>query len=379
MQIVLPSRTRNGNNCSGALFLLSVLGFFGAHVAAALTERPLPLGLPQIAAEIDLHQRDQLAPLGRMLFEDSRLSADRKTSCSTCHQVKRAFSDGRAHAVNAGGRKGTRNTPSLLNVAYAKDLLWDGRLTSLEEQVRAPLFNPIEQGLSDERMLERILSSLPEYTVTFRKAFGATGHSPTTDQVAKAIAAYERTLLSADSQFDRFLYGHEVGALSVRAQRGLALFRGRGGCSTCHPIGDSAALLTDRQFHESSIRLDAAVLEQLPTLIARIRALRTQSSLKSLNDLVTSDPKVAALGRFVSTGEPADIGKFRTPSLRNVALTAPYMHDGSVRTLESAVELELYGREAGVAKPIVLTADERADIVEFLRALDSSKAHDAAR
>src|SRR5262249_39152218 len=149
----------------------------------------------------------ELIRLGKMLFEDKHLSADGTISCATCHVSTRAFADGRPQAIGLHGKRGSRNTPSLLNVALEKELFWDGRVSGLADQVRAPLFNPFEQGLSNDAEVERILRSLPEYTQPFRDAFGA-GTPILTDQAAAAIVAYEQTLVTKPSPFDRYWREH---------------------------------------------------------------------------------------------------------------------------------------------------------------------------
>jgi len=189
------------------------------------------------------------------------------------------------------------------------------------------------------------------------------------DTVARAIASYERSLLSGNSAFDRYYYGHEATALSARGRNGLSLFTGRAGCVQCHTITASDALLTDQQFHPSALPMRAEVFENLPQLTTRVRELRASKDSSALNGLIASDARVASLGRFLVTANPADINSYQTPSLRNVALTAPYMHDGSVATLREAVELELYRRSTTLEKPIVLALEEQEDIVSFLQAL----------
>jgi cytochrome c peroxidase len=334
----------------------------------------VPLGLPQKVANAGTASSAQQIRLGRKLFNDARLSADGAVSCVKCHLATHAFADGRAKAIGAGGRSATRNTPSLFNVAYSKNLFWDGRVASLEEQARSPLLNPLEQGLPDERAVERILRSLPEYASEFRSAFGSSGDAISMEHVTTAIAAYERTLLSGNSPFDRFYYDHQTDAISVAARRGLELFRGRAGCTSCHLIGDTSALFTDQTFHTSPIRLDDEVSRNLAALTNRVLTLVALGNTRELNTLIASDKNIAALGRFVRTLAPADIGKYQTPSLRNVALTAPYMHDGSVATLAGAVELELYSRGMPISRPIALTSTEKEDIVEFLGTLTGEDA-----
>jgi cytochrome c peroxidase len=352
----------------------TALTWIAATVMICMTSVVLPgePANPPVLPEGNAAQRssrtEDLVRLGQKLFEDKRLSASGNVSCGTCHVASLAFTDGRTRAKGLNGQVGTRNTPSLLNIIYEKELFWDGRLTGLEEQVRSPLFNPREQGLSDDQQVERILQGLPEYATEFKKAFG-TGGVLSTDQLVTAIAAYERTLLTADSPFDRYWFGHELNAISPGAQRGLDLFRGRAACASCHLIGKTSASFTDQEFHPSPVQMDATVTTELSSLTQRVLALHAGGEIRSLSNLISSDTRVAALGRFLSTMNPADIGKFRTPSLRNVAITAPYMHDGSAATLYVAIELELYSRSSALARPVVLTADERADLVEFLATL----------
>jgi cytochrome c peroxidase len=187
--------------------------------------------------------------------------------------------------------------------------------------------------------------------------------------VTAALAAFERTLLVGDSPFDRYLYGGDGKALSATAVRGLELFRGRAQCAKCHLIGEHEALLTDNLYHSVGVGLRWVQphLAQATTRIVR-------ETPAVLDQLIGADAEVAALGRFVVTKQPRDIGSFRTPSLRNVALTAPYMHDGSTATLEEALELELYYRSVELQKPLILTPAEKADLVAFLRSLTSPTA-----
>src|SRR6266851_5554935 len=182
-----------------------------------------------------------------------------------------------------------------------------------------------------------------------------------------ALACFVRTLVADDSTFDRFMYKGEHAALTEGQRRGLKLFRGRGQCASCHLIGDKDAPLTDGQFH--ALHLEAGLRRHLPALVPLVKA----TPREQLGELIASRPDIAALGRFLVTLDPSDIGRFRTPSLRNVALTAPYMHDGSVPTLARAVEREIYYRSAEVARPVSLTPSERDDLVAFLESLTSTK------
>jgi cytochrome c peroxidase len=305
--------------------------------------------------------------LGRRLFQDKRLSRDGTASCATCHDPALAFTDGRVVATGVGGATGTRNAPSLLNVAFQELLFWDGRRLTLEAQAADPFFNPRELGLTDPTELVGKLTADAAYRKAFQRAFGIASKEPTLAQVTQALAAFERTLIAADSPFDRFYYAKDERALSPAAQRGLRLFQGRAQCVTCHIIGTDGATFTDGKFHSAGIGVKR--------IEAKLGSLAIQIALASNAErdrLIVSDPEIAALGRFAVTRNPRDIGQYKTPSLRNVALTAPYMHDGSVATLREAVERELYYRSAQSTHPVVLTPTEQDDLIEFLRALTSS-------
>ncbi|HSK76473.1 MAG TPA: cytochrome c peroxidase [Thermoanaerobaculia bacterium] len=353
------------------VFRLSVavagsLVFLGSLAGQAGRLPQSTLGLPPVPVSRDNPQTPEKVALGRALFDDKRLSADGTVGCSTCHQPGHAFTDGRTVAVGVGQRAGTRNTPTLLNSAYLTSLFWDGRRESLEEQAADPLVNPVEHGLgSHDEVLAKVRADAA-YVSGFRAAFGVAPESIRIEHVVKALAAFERTLVAGDSPFDRYLYGGEPSALSAAEVRGLGLFTGRARCAACHTIGEEHALLTDHEFHTIGIgqaRVQSGLADRTTRLVRLSRAERDRSIL--------SDPEVAALGRFSVTLKPGDIGRFRTPTLRNVARTAPYMHDGSVPTLAEAVERELYYRGLEAGRPLVLTPQEKADLVSFLEALTS--------
>lgn len=334
---------------------------------AAVGARPA-LGLPPVPIPLDNPQTPEKAALGHALFEDKRLSADGQVSCSTCHQPDRAFTDGRSRAQGIRQLGGTRNTPTLLNSVYLTSLFWDGRRGSLEEQAADPLINPVEHGLGDHGQLLAIVRADAAYGAGFRAAFGVATESIGLEHVVKALAAFQRTLVAGDSPFDRYRYGGDPSALSDAQVRGLGLFEGRAGCAACHTIGQADALLTDNAFHTIGIGQTRAQpqLAERTTRLVRLSATERDRS-------ITSDPEIADLGRFAVTLKPVDIGRFRTPTLRNVALTAPYMHDGSVPTLGEAVEREVYYRGLESGRPLVLTPQEKADLVAFLEALTSPR------
>lgn len=350
-------------------FRLRVVLACSALATVALVRAEVPLGLPTDAGEAS-RAPSALVEIGRQLFSDKRLSVDSSMSCANCHIPERHFTDGLSVARGLAGRTLTRHTPSLLNVRYATSLFWDGRAPDLATQVRTPLLGPAEHGLTNDQTVADIVRRDPAYATAFERTMRVRKTDLSMRNVAEALAAYERTLLAGDSPFDRYFYGHDATATTPAAVRGLALFRGRAQCESCHRIGEHSALLTDGAFHASPLTLPPSTLARLGPLTARVTALRTRGEEDALNALVASDPDIAALGRFVVTLDPKDIGCFKTPSLRNVALSGPYMHDGSIAKLSEAIEIELYSRTTQ-NYPLVLTEDEREDLLQFLEALSS--------
>lgn len=343
-----------------AAALATGLGVLAIGTSGASEREPSAgLGLPPPAAFPGIPASPQLAALGRRLFFDARLSANGKVSCASCHQPDQAFADGRRTAVGVEERRGTRNTPSLLNAAFQSSQFWEGRRASLEEQVLDPLVSPVEHGLPDKAALLDLVRADASYVREF-------GVEVQAQHVAEALAAFVRSLAIGDSAFDRHFYGGERAALSESAARGLDLFRGRARCSDCHTIGERDASFSDGRFHAVGIGMDR-IAPKLAALTVRVVGMPKAE----VDSLIARDAEVAALGRFLVTRDPADIGRFRTPSLRNVARTAPYMHDGSVPTLEEAVDYELYYRGRLQGRPLVLTPGEKRDLVAFLHSLTS--------
>jgi cytochrome c peroxidase len=300
---------------------------------------PPPRGLPAPWDPPSNPWSEAKAALGRRLFSDPLLSRDRTVSCSTCHPPEKAYADGRPLAVGIRGQAQGRNAPSLLNVAYVRRPFWDGRAAGLEEQAAIPILNPAEMDMTEEEVLSRLRGD-PAYPPLFAKAFGGPGVD--FGRVRAALAAFERTLLAGDSPFDRWWEG-DASAMGEDAVRGFRLFMGRARCSTCHPVRQSYALLTDDGFHNTGAGEGAG----------------------------KADP-----GRMGATKRPEDRGRFKTPTLRNVALTAPYMHDGSLRDLAAVVDFYDRGGEANPdldpdLRPLALTGRERRDLVAFLEALTS--------
>lgn len=353
---------------------LTIIGLLRATHALGCSSVPSPLGLPPLKSSQFSGERAEAISLGERLFFDQRLSADGAISCSSCHVPEKAFTDGRPTAQGVNSRIGTRNTPSLWNVVFVTDLFWDGRRTELERQALDPILNPGEHGLASSDTLLTVIHEDASYRKQFRRAYPNSDDAIRLEHVLAALASYERTLLAGNSAADRYLYNREENALSQSATRGLTLFRGRAQCVSCHLIGTHDALFTDGLFHSLGVGLN--LLGQ-PLADATICAARTPAP--ELDAIISFRPEVAALGRFTVTKQPQDIGKFRTPSLRNVALTAPYMHDGSVASLEEAVEREVYYRNLKSNSPLVLTPREKSDLVAFLEALSSPLANQPRR
>ena len=336
------------------------LGFVVAVLVASI-------GQSQAAAEHSQLARSRsaaLTELGRTLFFDARFSQDGTVSCASCHRPESAFADSKVVAQGVQGRRGTRNTPSLRNATYTQAAFWDGRRPNLESQVLDPFFNPSEHGLHDHADLLRKLEESTGYHELWQNALGLSiKHAKPTD-IAQALSAYVRSLKQTNTRLDRYLFRRDGTAFDLAERRGLELFRGRAQCTTCHLIGKTEAPLTDGGYHSLALGFDR-LTPQLPQLIKTVTATPRQA----MDRLISTDAEVAALGRFIVTLRPADIGKFKTPSLRNVADTAPYMHDGSIATLEEAVEREIYYRGKTLGRPLVFSLAERADLLAFLKAL----------
>ncbi|MEK8031547.1 cytochrome c peroxidase [Ideonella sp. DXS29W] len=321
---------------------------------------------PMTAAETSAVQAKE--QLGRRLFFDARLSSDGRVSCASCHKPEHAFSDGKPVAEGIGGRLGSRNTPSLVDVGAQRSFFWDGRRATLEDQALDPLLNPLEHGLRGASEMLALLKSDGEYAAQFRQSFGLSPEEAepiTAARVAQALSAFERRLVDGRSAFDRYRAG-DATALPIAAQRGWQLFSGVAACTRCHTAEGPKPLLTDHGFHSLGVGMKD-IERQLPSLVRQLGEWHDDG--RAQDHSILRDPGMAALGRFVVTLDPKDIGKFKTPGLRNVALTAPYMHDGSVATLEEAVEREIYYRGKEDGHPLILTPTEKGELVAFLESL----------
>lgn len=313
------------------LFQLLVIPWAVGLWAEAHAVESVPLGLVAVEHPESNPYTEAKHALGKELFFDKGLSVDGTVSCATCHHPDEAFAQ-RGVAVSEGvaGKLGRRNSPSLLNVAYAKSLFFDGRSETLEDQAWEPILADDEMGnASEEEVLERLRKS-EIYRDHFDRAFGDA--EPTKEGVAKALACFQRTLLSGNSAFDRWNSGEA--ALSKEAETGYQLFIGRAQCWQCHPLNSEASLLmTDHSFHRTDVSNGEEPLD---------------------------------LGRIEVTKERIDRHLFKTPSLRNVALTAPYMHDGSIATLKEVVEFYNRAEGQGELLPLNLSDEQLDALVAFL-------------
>jgi cytochrome c peroxidase len=305
--------------------------------------------------------------LGRLLFNDKRFSANGSVSCASCHQADKAFADGLPVAIGINGQAGTRNAPSVINAVFYQTQFLDGRAQSLEEQALGPFVNPIEHGLTSHQTIVDVIRQDADYLKQFNTVFNVPADAVTIDHVVKAIASFERTLVSGNSPFDRYYFGMDQTALSESAARGSRIFRRKGNCANCHEISLNNALFTDNRFYNVGVGFKRLA----PVLGALIEG-------KNSDELTLTDVQQSELGRFKVTKTLADLGKFKTPTLRNVALTAPYMHDGSIKTLEEVIEHYDKGGDKNRyidAKifPLHLSQQEKADLVAFMKALTSQQ------
>ena len=335
----------------------------GADDAFGLQPLVLPAGMVRDPAHVEL---------GRKLFFDRRLSFNGVMSCAMCHVPEEGFtSNASKTAVGIEGRSLRRNTPTLLNVAWQGLLFHDGREISLATQAWMPLLHPDEMANPSIGFVLQRIRSLTDYDGLFERAFGGAG--PGMETLGAALAAFESTLVAADSRFDRWRYGGDAAALTEREQAGFRIFTGKGRCSGCHEVGDKGALFADGGFHVTGAgHFETAGGAIVVPLAPGVQTVLQGNHLAGFAETVTPD-----LGRFEITLDPADRFAFKTPTLRNVARTAPYMHDGSLPTLEAVVDFydrgggDLGEKDARIA-PLGLSADEKKALAAFLRSLDGA-------
>ncbi len=307
-----------------------------------------PLGISSEWSELEEPPTPERVRLGRWLFYDTRLSQDGTISCATCHRPEHAFSEPTPVSTGIHGQKGARKAPSFINQAWTlyPHFFWDGRAASLEEQALGPVANPIEMGNTVEAMISTV-GGISGYAKYFAEAFGTP--EITQERVAKAIADYERTRMSGNSAWDRWRKNRDESAVSEQVKKGHELFHGKAECNQCH-LGQN---FTDSLFHNLGIGWDA------------------------------KSSKFADEGRIVVSKKAEDMGAFKTPTLREVTKHAPYMHDGSIKTLREVVE---HYNKGGTPNPhlspkirkLNLTAEEVDALVAFMEALDGEGYMDTA-
>ncbi|MEW8469700.1 MAG: cytochrome c peroxidase [Candidatus Thiodiazotropha sp.] len=331
-----------------------------------------PLGLPPIPVPADNPLTREKIELGRRLFFDRRLSLNDTFSCAMCHVPEQGFTSNElAMAVGIEGRSVRRNSPSVYNSAYAALLFHDGREESLEQQVWGPLLARNEMANPSVGYVLQKIRGIADYDGSFEAAFDGRGVSMET--LGMAIASYQRSLVSADSAFDRWYYGGDKQALSAAAQRGFDLFAGKAGCASCHRLGDDHALFTDNDLHNTGIGYRESmgiVPEKQPILVAPGVVLEVDRAVIEQ----VGEPPPTDVGRYEVTQNPNDRWKYKTPGLRNVALTAPYMHNGSLGTLREVVDFYDRGGVSNelldpLIRPLGLSDAEKADLVAFLQSL----------
>ncbi|MDR0588405.1 MAG: c-type cytochrome [Burkholderiales bacterium] len=348
----------------GLWAILFILGWLFSGTVAASDQ--FLLGLPPLDTS---HDTPAKIALGKKLFFDTRLSSSGTIACSSCHVPEKAFTDELPLAKGVANRIGTRNTPTIINAAFNTSQFWDGRRPTLEEQSLDPIVNQKEHGLKDIDEILKIFRQLYDYTSAVEEVFGVSLENTQPEHLKASLAAFERTIIAGDSAFDRYYFLGDTSALSKSAERGYKVFTGHAQCSRCHLIEKNHALLTDNKFHRLSIGLRSAGDKLSRAAVGIVNAIHKN---ENTGNQILSDEDTAELGYFVVTQNPNDIGKFRTPSLRNVALTAPYMHDGSIATLEDAIEWEAYYRSDAEQTPLFLTPEEKEDLAAFLKSLTSS-------
>jgi cytochrome c peroxidase len=363
------------------LFLIALFALAACRQPAPLTFDGPALGLPPLPPVAGGAATQAQIDLGRKLFMDRRLSSNNTMSCAMCHVPEQGFAAVEiATSIGMQGRTGRRNAPTLFNVAYVGKLFHDGRSPTLETQAWAPLLNPIEMGNPDsEHVLDKI-ARMPDYDGKFEAAFAGAG--PDRATLASALAGYQRTLVSGNSRFDRWRYGKDDSALNAAEQAGFAVFAGKGRCIACHTVGARHALFADARFHNTGLgwaRSQGAPARHKVQLAPGVFVEVTDQSLASVSEPLQED-----MGRYEVTKLAADRWAYRTPSLRNVALTGPYMHDGSLATLEAVVDyyeqggIDNPGKDA-LVKPLQLSAADKRNLVAFLRSLTGDNAALLAR
>ncbi|UCF68986.1 MAG: c-type cytochrome [Acidobacteriota bacterium] len=350
-----------------------------AAAGAAEPSSP-PLGLPAVPIPADNPQKAEKIALGDKLFHDKRFSSTGEVSCATCHAAEKGFTDSPL-SVSEGINKltGTRNAPTVVNSAYFTKLFWDGRSPTLEDQALHPFVNPVEMGLKDHHPILEIVRTDPEYVKKFNAVFGKSGDAITMTEVTQAIAAFERTQIAGNSPFDRWYFAGEKDALTEAQKRGFELFVNEGRCVSCHLIEQTQALFTDNRFHNVGVGIND-IQADVPELAGEF--LKAEATLSEVDVKVLTDKRTSELGRFAVSRGFDDLGAFKTPTLRNIDVTAPYMHDGGLATLREVMDHYNNGGVtnaedpvndflSGGIRPLNLSDEQIDDLIAFMEALTS--------
>jgi cytochrome c peroxidase len=309
--------------------------------------------------------------LGRKLYFEKRLSRDGTVACATCHDVSRGFTDQRPLFEGVGGKVGRRNSPTTLNALFFHSQFWDGRARTLEDQAKLPIVNPIEMGQPSAEAAVASIAGDQGYQREFQAAFG---RAVNYEDIASALASFERTLVFLDAPFDRFLAG-DPKAISAEAREGWALFNGKARCTACHQLNGSSPIGTDNRFHNIGVSARHQDFEALAKKALQVLASDDSSERQ---DKLAIETDLSELGRFVVTKNRADVGAFKTEQIRNVGISPPYMHDGSLATLWDVMDHYNKGGEAnpyldGGIEPLALSEAEIDRVVAFLFALTDDR------
>ena len=338
------------------------------------------LGLPELIIPANNPQTPEKIALGNKLFNDIRFSSTGKVSCATCHAPGKGFTDSPLK-VSEGieGLTGTRNAPTVLNAAFNKTQFWDGRSPDLEDQSQHPFVNPVEMGLKDHQPILEVIAADADYQKAFEQVFKIAGDKVEMEHVKQAIAAFERTQIFGNSRFDQYYFAGKKDALSEQELRGFTVFLKEGRCISCHTVEQSSALFTDHKFHNIGVGVNALGDKINPLAQAFIKA---KAEGIDVDKAVLSNENTSHLGRFAVNDQLSSMGAFKTPTLRNIALTAPYMHDGSLETLKDVVIHYNNGGASdekevitpflsGGIRPLNLTDQQIDDLVAFMESLTS--------
>jgi cytochrome c peroxidase len=364
---------------SSVAWTVAVLVSAGAvHAAEPPRAAPPPPKLPpgvsavlwKLSVPAGAEPTPEKVALGEKLFNDKRLSADDSVSCATCHDPNKGFVDGKDTSEGIKKQKGMRNSPTVLNAMFNASQFWDGRASMLEDQAKLPILNPIEMGMPSPEAVVAKVKGLPEYPAQFQKVFG---RDVNYDDLAAAIAAFERTQYSGNARFDKFILGEDK-ALTASEKNGWALFNGKARCNECHAANIAQPLFSDQKFHNIGIAAHKQDFVQLAREGVRVVRAGDQKQI----DELALQTKFSELGRFLVTKQENDVGAFKTPTLRNIGITGPYMHDGSLVTLWDVMD---HYNKGGIQNPYLdggmqrlgLTEPEIDDLVAFLFTLTDAR------